>query len=40
MRTVLNVLWLLLGGIWLAAAYFVAGVIACLLIVTIPVGIA
>lgn len=40
MRTILNVIWLLLGGIWLAAAYFLAGVIACLLIVTIPVGIA
>lgn len=40
MRTLLNVLWLLLGGIWLAAAYFVAGIIACLLIITIPVGLA
>ncbi len=40
MRALLNVLWLLLGGIWLAAGYFIAGVIACLLIVTIPAGIA
>lgn len=40
MRTLLNVLWLLLGGIWLAAGYFLAGLIACLLIVTIPAGIA
>ena len=40
MRTILNVLWLLLGGIWLAAGYFVAGIIACLLIITIPAGIA
>ena len=40
MRTLLNLIWLFLGGIWLAAAYFVAGIIACLLIITIPVGIA
>lgn len=40
MRTLLNLLWLVLGGIWLAAGYFLAGIIACLLIVTIPAGIA
>lgn len=40
MRTVLNVIWLLLGGIWLALAYFIVGILSCVLIVTIPVGIA
>lgn len=40
MRTILNVIWLVFGGIWLAALYFLAGVIACVLIVTIPFGIA
>lgn len=40
MRTVLNVIWLVFGGIWLAALYFVAGVVACIFIVTIPFGIA
>ena len=40
MRTLLNVIWLLLGGIWLAAGYFLAGIIACLLIITIPAGLA
>lgn len=40
MRTIGNVLWLLLAGWWLALAYVVAGVIACVLIVTIPFGIA
>lgn len=40
MRTVLNVIWVLLGGFWLALGYVIAGVIACLLIVTIPVGVA
>lgn len=39
MRTLGNVLWLLLAGWWLALAYVVAGVIACLLIVTIPFGV-
>jgi uncharacterized membrane protein YccF (DUF307 family) len=40
MRTVLNVIWLVLAGFWLAIAYVVAGVICCVLIITIPFGIA
>ena len=36
----LNVIWLLLCGIWMAIAYLVAGVICCILIITIPFGIA
>ncbi|MBW8173956.1 YccF domain-containing protein [Ornithinimicrobium sp. Arc0846-15] len=40
MRTILNVIWLLFGGVWLALGYVVAGVICCLLIITIPFGIA
>ena len=40
MRFVLNVIWLLLCGIWMAIGYAVAGVICCILIVTIPFGIA
>jgi uncharacterized membrane protein YccF (DUF307 family) len=39
-RTVLNIIWLLLCGIWMALGYVVAGVICCVLIVTIPFGIA
>ena len=39
-KTLLNVIWLLFGGIWLALGYFLAGIICCLLIVTIPWGIA
>lgn len=38
MRTVLNVIWVVLGGFWLALGYFLAGVLACILIVTIPAG--
>ncbi|WP_434994965.1 YccF domain-containing protein [Arthrobacter sp. Ld5] len=40
MNALLNIIWLLFGGIWLALGYFAAGVICCLLIVTIPFGIA
>ena len=40
MRTVGNLLWFVLVGWWLALAYALAGVLACLLIVTIPFGIA
>ncbi|MFP5311832.1 MAG: YccF domain-containing protein, partial [Actinomycetes bacterium] len=40
MRTLLNIIWLVFGGFWLALGYFLAGVVCCLLIVTIPLGIA
>jgi uncharacterized membrane protein YccF (DUF307 family) len=39
-RFIGNVLWLVFSGFWLAVGYAIAGVIACLLIVTIPFGIA
>ena len=40
MRTLLNVIWFIFSGFWLWLAYMLAGVICCLLIVTIPWGIA
>ena len=40
MRIVLNVLWLVLSGLWLAIGYAVAGLVLCVLIITIPFGIA
>jgi uncharacterized membrane protein YccF (DUF307 family) len=40
MRTLLNLVWLVLQGWLLALAYALAGVVACLLVVTIPFGIA
>jgi len=40
MRTIGNIIWLVLAGFWLAFGYVVAGVLACILIVTIPFGIA
>ncbi|ACV80460.1 YccF domain-containing protein [Nakamurella multipartita] len=40
MRFVLNVIWLVLCGFWMFLAYLITGVIACILIITIPFGIA
>ena len=40
MRTIGNILWFVLAGWWLALLYVVAGIIACVLIITIPFGIA
>jgi uncharacterized membrane protein YccF (DUF307 family) len=39
-RTILNIIWLVFAGFWLAVGYAVAGVICCILIITIPFGIA
>jgi uncharacterized membrane protein YccF (DUF307 family) len=39
-RTLLNIVWLVLSGFWLALGYLFAGVIMCVLIITIPFGIA
>jgi len=40
MRTLGNILWLVLAGWWLAIGYAVAGLVSFILIVTIPFGIA
>jgi uncharacterized membrane protein YccF (DUF307 family) len=40
MRLLLNLVWLVFGGFVLVTGYLVAGVICCLLVVTIPFGIA
>ncbi len=40
MRTVLNLIWFFFGGLWLFVAYIVFGVLGCVLIVTIPAGLA
>jgi len=40
MRILLNIIWLIFGGLWLALGYFVAGILCCSLIITIPFGIA
>lgn len=40
LRFVLNIIWLITAGIWLFLGYIAAGILACLLIVTIPFGVA
>lgn len=40
MRTVLNILWLIFSGFWLALGYAIAGVVCFIFVVTIPFGIA
>jgi uncharacterized membrane protein YccF (DUF307 family) len=37
-RIVLNIIWLVLCGWWMALLYLLAGVLMCLLIITIPFG--
>ena len=39
MRILLNIIWLVFSGLWLAIGYALAGVIMCILIITIPFGI-
>jgi uncharacterized membrane protein YccF (DUF307 family) len=40
MRVIGNILWLILAGLWLAIGYVLAGLLAFVLIVTIPFGVA
>ena len=40
MRLILNVIWLVFGGLWLALGYLLAALICFVLIVTIPFGFA
>ncbi|RAN72730.1 hypothetical protein B5P43_31530 [Bacillus sp. SRB_336] len=37
---ILNIIWLVFGGLWLALGYVLAGLVCCALIITIPWGIA
>jgi uncharacterized membrane protein YccF (DUF307 family) len=40
MRLLLNLIWLIFGGLWLALAYAVVALVMLILIITIPFGIA
>ncbi|WP_431781562.1 YccF domain-containing protein [Streptomyces chumphonensis] len=40
MKTILNVIWLVLVGFWLFLGYLVAGVLLCVTVIGIPFGIA
>ncbi len=39
MKTIGNILWFVLSGLWLGISYIVAGLIACVTIIGIPFGI-
>ncbi len=39
MKTIGNVLWLVLAGVWLAIAYALAGLVLCITIIGIPFGV-
>ena len=40
MRLVLNIIWLIFGGVWLALGYLIAALLCFILIITIPFGFA
>ncbi len=40
MRLLLNVVWVVFGGFWLWLLYLLAGVVACVTIIGIPLGLA
>ncbi len=40
MRFILNIIWLVLAGFWMAILYVLAAIICFILIITIPFGIA
>ena len=40
MRFLLNIIWVVLCGFWMAIGYVLAGIVCCILIITIPFGIA
>lgn len=40
MRVLLNIIWFLLAGLWMAIGYLLAAVICFVLIITIPFGLA
>ena len=40
MRLILNIIWLVLSGLWMFLAYLLAAIVCFILIITIPFGIA
>ena len=38
MRTLLDIPWTVFSGLWLALAHALAGLVLCVLIITIPFG--
>lgn len=38
LNTIMNILWIILGGIWISLTHFVFGVLLCITIIGIPWG--
>ena len=38
MRTIGNIIWILLGGLWLALGWLIFGLLLCITIIGIPLG--
>ena len=38
MKTILNILWFILGGIWGGLGWFLGGVLMCITVIGIPLG--
>ena len=38
MRTIANIIWMLFGGIWLALSWCLAGIVLCITVLGIPLG--
>ena len=39
MRTIANILWFILGGLWLGLSWALLGILLCITIIGIPFGI-
>lgn len=40
MKNLLNLIWLVFSGLWMALGYALAGLICCILVITLPWGVA
>ena len=40
MAFILNIIWVVFCGFWMSVGYVIAGIIACVFIITIPFGVA
>ncbi|MGY1437392.1 YccF domain-containing protein [Streptomyces reniochalinae] len=40
MKTLINLIWLIFSGLWMALGYLLAGALCCVLVITIPWGLA
>ncbi len=39
MKTIANIIWLIVAGIWLSIGYFLSGLLLCITLIGIPLGV-